>query len=126
MNIKYLQLVVAAFTIEIISVLVLAILIALFGPSDPELIQAFSENMAYWLGPIAGFLFCFTGAFLLTRNLSHSRIPNGILLGLLVAIIDINIFLGSDSGFQIIYLVTNTGKIVAGTLGAYVAEKTVT
>jgi len=126
MNIKYLQLVVAAFTIEIISVLVLAILIALFSPSDPELIQAFSENMVYWLGPIAGFLFCFSGAFLLTRNLSHSRIPNGILLGLLVAIIDINILLGSDSGFQIIYLVTNTGKIVAGTLGAYVAEKTVT
>ena len=125
MNIKYLQLVVAAFTIEIISVLVLAILIALFGPSDPELIQAFSENIAYWLGPIAGFLFCFTGAFLLTRNLSRSRIPNGILLGLLVAIIDINILLGSDSGFQIIYLVANTGKIVAGTLGAYVAEKTV-
>ena len=125
MNIKYLQLVVAAFTIEIISVLVLAILIALFGPSDPELIQAFSENMVYWLGPIAGFLFCFSGAFLLTRNLSHSRIPNGILLGLLVAIIDINILLGSDSGFQIIYLVANTGKIVAGTLGAYVAEKTV-
>ena len=125
MNIKYLQLVVAAFTIEIISVLVLAILIALFGPSDPELIQAFSENMAYWLSPIAGFLICFTGAFLLTRNLSRSRIPNGILLGLLVAIIDINILLGSDSGFQIIYLVANTGKIVAGTLGAYVAEKTV-
>ena len=56
MNIKYLQLVVAAFTIEIISVLVLAILIALFGPSDPELIQAFSENLAYWLGPTTGFL----------------------------------------------------------------------
>ena len=50
MNIKYLQLVVAAFTIEINSVLVLAILIALFGPSEPALIQAYSEKLAYWRG----------------------------------------------------------------------------
>ena len=123
MNIKYLQLVVAAFAIEIISVLVLVILVALFGPADPELAQAFAEAWGYWVGPIAGFCFCFIGAYLLTKNLPDSRIPNGILLGLLVAIIDVSILVGSDSGFQIIFLVSNTGRIVAGTLGAYVAEK---
>ncbi|NKB33538.1 MAG: hypothetical protein GKR91_10620 [Pseudomonadales bacterium] len=123
MKIKYLQLVVGALAIEIISVLVLVIMVALFGPSEPELALVFAEDLGYWVGPIAGFVFCFLGAYLLTRNLSHSRIPNGILLGLLVAIIDVSILLGSDAGFQIVFLISNTGRIVAGTLGAYVAER---
>lgn len=123
MKIKYLQLVVAAFAIEIISVLILVILVAIFGPSDPQQAQEFAAELGYWVGPMAGFIFCFLGAYLLTKNLAQSRIPNGILLGLLVAIIDVSILLGSNAEFQLIFLVSNTGRIVAGSLGAYLAEK---
>ena len=123
MEIKYLQLVVAALAIEIISVLVLVIMVAIFGPPDPEQAQAFAADLGYWVGPIAGFIFSFLGAYVSTKNLSRSRIPNGILLGLLVAIIDASILLGSDRGFEMMFLVSNTGRLVAGTLGAYVAER---
>ncbi|MDD9891265.1 MAG: hypothetical protein OXU66_10880 [Gammaproteobacteria bacterium] len=123
MDIKYLQLVVGALAIEIISVLVLIIMVAIVGPSDPEQAQVFAAELGYWVGPIAGFLFCFLGAYILTRNLDRSRIPNGILLGLLVAILDVSILLSSSAAFEIIFLVSNTGRIVAGTLGAYVAER---
>ena len=123
MEIKYLQLVVAALAIEIISVLVLVIMVAIFGPPDPEQAQAFAADLGYWVGPIAGFIFSFLGAYVITKNLSRSRIPNGILLGLLVAIVDASILLGSDRGFEMIFLVSNTGRVVAGTLGAYVAER---
>ena len=60
---------------------------------------------------------------MLTKNLSRSRIPNGILLGLLVAIVDVSILLGGDRGYEIIFLVSHTGRVVAGSLGAYVAER---
>ena len=123
MEIKYLQLVVAALAIEIISVLVLVIMVAIFGPPDPEQAQAFAADLGYWVGPIAGFIFSFLGAYVITKNLSRSRIPNGILLGLLVAIVDASILLGSERGFEMIFLVSNTGRVVAGTLGAYVAER---
>ncbi|MFL2855956.1 MAG: hypothetical protein ACJZ8E_06175 [Pseudohongiellaceae bacterium] len=123
MEIKYLQLVVAALAIEIISVLVLVIMVAIFGPSDPDQAQAFAADIEYWVGPIAGFIFSFLGAYVFTKNLSRSRIPNGILLGLLVAIVDASILLGSDRGFEMMFLVSNTGRVVAGTLGAYVAER---
>ena len=123
MEIKYLQLVVAALAIEIISVLVLVIMVAIFGPPDPEQAQAFAADLGYWVGPIAGFIFSFLGAYVITKNLSRSRIPNGILLGLLVAIVDVSILVGSDRGFEMIFLVSNTGRVVAGTLGAYVAER---
>ena len=123
MEIKYLQLVVAALAIEIISVLVLVIMVAIFGPPDPEQAQAFAADLGYWVGPIAGFIFSFLGAYVITKNLSRSRIPNGILLGLLVAIVDVSILVGSDQGFEMIFLVSSTGRLVAGTLGAYVAER---
>ncbi len=123
MEIKYLQLVVAALAIEIISVLVLAIMVAIFGPPVPEQAQAFAADLGYWVGPIAGFVFTFLGAYMLTKNLSRSRIPNGILLGLLVAIVDVSILLGGDRGYEIIFLVSHTGRVVAGSLGAYVAER---
>ena len=123
MEIKYLQLVVAALAIEIISVLVLVIMVAIFGPPDPEQAQAFAADLGYWVGPIAGFIFSFLGAYVITKNLSRSRIPNGILLGLLVAIVDVSILVGSDRGFEMIFLVSYTSRVVAGTLGAYVAER---
>lgn len=123
MKIKYLHLVVVAFAIEIISVLVLVILVAIFGPADSQQAQEFAAELGYWVGPAAGFIFCFLGAYLLSKNLAQSRIPNGILLGLLVAIIDVSILIGSDSEFQIIFLVSNTGRVVAGALGAYLAER---
>ena len=123
MEIKYLQLVVAALAIEIISVLVLVIMVAIFGPPDPGQAQAFAADLGYWVGPIAGFIFSFLGAYVITKNLSRSRIPNGILLGLLVAIVDVSILVGSDRGFEMIFLVSSTGRLVAGTLGAYVAER---
>ena len=123
MEIKYLQLVVAALAIEIISVLVLVIMVAIFGPPDPAQAQAFAADLGYWVGPIAGFIFSFLGAYVITKNLSRSRIPNGILLGLLVAIVDVSILVGSDRGFEMIFLVSSTGRLVAGTLGAYVAER---
>lgn len=123
MGIRYLQLLVTALAIEMMVILLLAILVGVFGAEQPEQAQTLLEELSYWFNPIAGFIFCFLGAYLLTRNMHYSRIPNGILLGLLVAIIDISILTASDAEFQIVFLVSYTGRIVAGALGSYVAEK---
>tara|TARA_B100000686_G_scaffold165821_1_gene173414 strand:- start:2336 stop:2734 length:399 start_codon:yes stop_codon:yes gene_type:complete len=121
-DIKYLQIVAAALTIEIINVLVLVILGSAFRPEEAGQSQALLQNFGHSLGPVVGVLLCFIGSYLFTRTMTHSKIPNGVLLGLLVAIIEMGILLGNDADFQIVFMVSNTGRVIAGALGAYLAD----
>ena len=118
------RMILLAVTIEALAVLVLMLGVALFGPADPGAARAYAERLGYWVGPLTGFVFCLGGGWLVARGLTSGHLPRGLLLGTLVAAIDIAILFASGADFQPIFAVSNLGKLVAGSLGGLVASRT--
>lgn len=111
-----------AVAIESIAVLVLVVIVAVLGPSDPAESQAYAERMGYWAGPVAGFVLCFGGGWLAARGLTEGHVVRGILLGAMVAAIDIAILVAGGAGFQVIFVLSNSGRLIAGALGGLMAR----
>ena len=113
-----------AVAIESIAVLVLVLIVALLGPPDPTEAQAYAERLGYWVGPIAGFVLCLGGGWLVARGLTEGHVLRGLLLGTMVAAIDVAILVASGAGFQMIFALSNSGRLVAGALGGLMARGT--
>ena len=120
---RFAHLVGLAVLIEAGAVLVLVVVVAVFGPSDPEGAQAFARRLGDWVGPIAGFVLCFGGGWFVSRRLTSGHVPRGLLLGALVAAIDIAILMASGSAFRWLFVVSNLGRLVASSLGGLVASR---
>jgi hypothetical protein len=118
------RMVLLALAIEALAVVVLILVVAVFGPSDPAAAQAYAERLGSWVGPIAGFTLCLAGGWLVARRLASGQVARGFLLGTLVAAIDVAILIAGGAAFQLIFVVSNLGRIVAGSLGGYLATKT--
>ena len=108
---------------EVLAVLTLVLIVALFGPSDPAEAQAYAERIGLWVGPIAGFLFTLAGGWWIARSLVNSQVLNGLVLGVVVAIIDISILLLSGAEFLPIFAISNIGRVIAGSLGGLLASR---
>ena len=123
MQIRINRIVIAAVAAEVLAVLALVLLVALFGPSDVAAAQAYAERLGYWVGPLAGFGFCLLGGFWVARGLHTAQVPNGFALGLVVAGIDIGILVVSGAAFQPIFAVSNIGRVIAGSVGGWIARR---
>ena len=123
MNIKFGRIVVIAILAEILAVLTLVVIVTLFGPSDPAAAQAYAERNGFWVGPIAGFAFTLIGGWWIARSLANSQVLNGFALGIVVAIIDISILVLSGAEFLPILAIANIGRVIAGSLGGWLASR---
>ena len=111
-----------AVAIEAAAVLLLVLLVAALGPADPAAAQALAERLGYWFGPIAGFFLCLGGGWLVARRLTEGHVLRGLVLGAMVASIDIAILVASGATFQPMLVFSNLGRLVAGSLGGFVAR----
>ena len=111
-----------AVLLEAAAVVVLVLIVAVFGPSDAEGSQAFAQRLGDWVGPIAGFVLCFGGGWLVSRRLTTGQVARGLLLGSLVAAIDVSILIASGSAFRLLFVLSNLGRLVAGALGGFMAR----
>ena len=123
MRVAFGRILIVAVTTEVLAVLVLVLLVALWGPPERTAAQAFAERLGYWVGPIAGFAFCLLGAFWVARSLPDSHTMNGLVLGLVAAGIDIGILIVSGATFQPVFALSNVGRVIAGSIGGWVAAR---
>ncbi|NNG17838.1 MAG: hypothetical protein HKM89_15290 [Gemmatimonadales bacterium] len=123
MQIRFGRIIVAAIAVEVLAVLALILLVVVFGPSDPTAAEAYAERLGFWVGPIAGFVFCLLGGWWVAKGLSASHVLNGLVLGVTVAVIDIVILLASGAEFHPVFAVSNIGRVVAGTIGGWLAGR---
>ncbi len=123
MNIRLGRIILIALLAEFLAVLTLVLIVAVFGPPGPADAQAFAERIGYWIGPIAGFSFTLLGGWWIARDLDKSQILNGFALGVAVAAVDIAILLLMSSGFELIFVFSNLGRVVAGTIGGWLASR---
>lgn len=117
------RILITAIAVEAIAIIGLVLVVALLGPSDPDAAQAYAEKVGYWFGPAAGFVLCVVGGWFVSRRLSERHILNGLVLGAAVAAIDIALLLVSGAAFQLIFVVSNIGRLVAGTIGGWLASR---
>lgn len=123
MNIRIERILPTAFIVEALTVATLILVVALFGPAEQDAAQAYAKQLGFYIGPIGGFIFCLLGAWWVARKLTHAHILNGFILGLAVAIIDISILLASGPEFHPLFIISNIGRVVAGTLGGWFATQ---
>lgn len=113
-----------AVAIEATAVLILVLVVAVFGPAEPAAAEAYAQRLGYWVGPIAGFILCLGGGWLVARPLQERQVQRGALLGTMVAAIDVAILVAGGATFQPIFVLSNLGRIVAGSLGGLSASRT--
>lgn len=114
---------VTAFVVEILAIAVLVIAVALFGPGEAEADQAWAAETGRWLGPLAGFLFCVLGGWFVARTATSDRVIHGLALGVTVALIDVALLVAGGSGFEMIFLISNVGRVVAGAFGGWLTAR---
>lgn len=122
MAIKVGRVVITAVVVEALAIISLVGIVALLGPSDPELAPAYAQKVGYWFGPVAGFGLCLAGGWFVARYLTHHQIRNGFALGATVAAIDIALILVMGASFQVIFVASNVGRLLAGTIGGWLAS----
>ena len=123
MRIRIGRILVFAILAEILAVLTLVLIVALFGPPDPAAAQAYAERTGFWVGPLAGFAFTLMGGWWIARSLTNSQVLNGFALGVVVALIDISILVMSGAEFLPVFVYSNVGRIIAGSLGGWLAGR---
>lgn len=120
---RVIRIVVTALAVEFLTVMVLVLIVAVFGPSDPTAAEAYAKDLGYWVGPVGGFVMCLLGGWWVAKGLDSPPIINGMLLGVAVAVIDVSILAGSGESFQTVFVVSNIGRVVAGTIGGWLAAR---
>ncbi len=122
MTIRWLRILGAAIVAEIIPIVLLVALVAIFGPSDAGEAQEYASRLGSWVGPLGGALATFLLALWVARPLVDSHVLHGALLGFLVALLDAGLLIAGSTGFQWLFVISGVGRIVAGTLGGYLAH----
>ncbi len=123
MSVKVGRILIVAVAAEVAAVLILVLAVAIFGPRDPEGAAQYAQSLGMWLGPIAGFVMCVIGGWFVSKNLAEKHVLNGFVLGAAVAAIDVTILVAGGAEFQMVFVVSNIGRVVAGTLGGWLASR---
>lgn len=117
------RILVTAFMIEALAIGGLVLLVALLGPSDPDSSRAFAAQVGYWFGPSAGFALCIAGGWFVARGLAARQVLAGLVLGAAVAVIDVALLVAGGAAFDPVFVASNTGKLLAGTIGGWLASR---
>ncbi|MDH3272737.1 MAG: hypothetical protein OEN56_15470 [Gemmatimonadota bacterium] len=117
---RYLALAIA---IEGLTIGVLVGIVAVFGPTDPESSALFAQRLGYWVGPLAGFGLCLAGGWFVAQRVDRRHVVHGLALGVLVAAIDTALLVGGGAPFEPVFVVSNLGRMVAGSAGGWLAGR---
>ncbi len=123
MKIRFGHIILAAIGVEVLAIVVLISIVAVFGPSNQAAAEEYAQKMGYWVGPIAGIVLCAVGGWWVAKEMHSSQVLNGFLVGCVVATIDASMLSMAGVEFQTIFVVSNVGKVIAGGVGGWLAAR---
>lgn len=123
MRLRWGRILIAAVLGEIAAIVLLIALVALLGPKEPAAARAYAEQLGEYVGPIGGALACFLGAWWAARGLAARHVLHGVLVGAVMAAIDIALLVASGAPFRLLFVGSNLGRILAGILGGWMAGR---
>jgi hypothetical protein len=122
MRFRWGKVVIAGVVAEIVAIATLVGVVAFFGPADATAARDYAERLGQWIGPIGGAAYCFIGGYWAARSAGASRILYGVLVGVVAALIDVALLVGSGADFQILFVASNLGRMMAGALGGWASN----
>jgi apolipoprotein N-acyltransferase len=127
MTIRAGRVVIAAVVVEILAVATLILIPTIFmvsaGLTTAGNAEAELQRHGRWVGPAAGFLFCLLGGWWVARRLDSDQEWNGLVLGLLAAILDVGLLAYAGAPFAWVFVLSTAGRVAAGYLGGGLARK---
>ena len=123
MKIFWTRLIGAAIVAELIPIVLLVALVAIFGPRDVEGAEQFAQWLGSIVGPIGGAIATFLLAIWVAKKVPEGKLRHGIILGVMVALIDATLLVAGGSGFRLLFVFSGLGRILAGYLGGLWAER---
>ena len=122
MKIRWIRLIAGAITAEVLAILILVLLVAIFGPRDQAQAQAYAEKLGVWVGPLAGVVLSFLGALWVSRGLTDGRLLHGCLFGLIYALVDVALLVAMQAPFMWLFVASDGGKLLAGAVGGLLSK----
>ena len=125
MRVRIGRVIAAAVIAEILGVVILVCLVAMFGPSGGfQEAQPFAEQLGAWVGPVSGFVLCALGGWWVARVVPRRyKLINGFSMGLAGATLDLAIGATLGAGVAAILLFSNIGRVIGGGIGGWVASR---
>lgn len=121
MQIRWVRILIAAVVAEVAAIALLILLVAIFGPGNEEADKQYAEQLGRWVGPLGGATLCFLGGYWVAWSASTRRPLHGLLVGVAAALIDIVSILAFRVPFQLLFVASNVGRVLAGWLGGWAA-----
>ena len=123
MKIRWIRLVAGAIAAEVLAILILVLVVAIFGPRNQAGAEAFAQRLGLWVGPLAGVVLSFLGALWVSRGLTSGRLLHGFLFGLIYALVDVALLVAGQAPFMWLFVASDGGKLLAGIAGGLVAAR---
>jgi hypothetical protein len=123
MKIRWIKLIAGAIAAEATAILILVLVVAIFGPRNQAQAEAYAQRVGLWVGPLAGVVLSFLGALWVSRGLPGGHLLHGFLFGLIYALVDVALLVGSQAPFMWLFVASDAGKFLAGVAGGLVAAK---
>jgi hypothetical protein len=109
---------------EIVPLALLILAVAAMSRGSIEADRVLANDLGAWIGPIGGFVMSFLAAWWAGRVTPGSAIKQGLIIGGLLAVIDLLLLLAmGEKPWDWLYAVSNAGKILAGVLGGTLASR---
>lgn len=123
MKLRFGRIIIAAFSAELLAIFTLVVFVFLFNPTSAESAQDFALRIGLLAGPVAGFFFTFLAAWWVAYPLKEQELLHGIVTGVAVALLDIAMLIASNAEFTPVFIVSNIGRVIAGTAGGWLATR---
>ena len=123
MRIRWIKLISGAIAAEVLAILILVLLVAIFGPRDQAQAQAYAEKLGVWVGPLAGIVLSFLGALWVSRGLTSGHLLHGTLFGFFYTLVDVALIVAAQAPFMWLFVASEGGKLLAGIAGGMVAAR---
>lgn len=81
------------------------------------------QRLALLTAPITGFVFCLLGGWWVTRRTTADHVRNGVVLGLVVAAIDLGLLIASGAPVRVLMVTSAAARIAGGYCGGLLARK---
>ncbi len=106
----------AALAAEVMPIVLLVGIVAVFGPGEETAAQAFAERQGRWVGPLGGAVACAAAGWWAARG-GVRGLATGVAVGGIAALLDLGLILASGAPFEWLFAASNAGRVIAGALG---------
>jgi hypothetical protein len=123
---NWVRVVVAIFLAEALPILLLVAIVFVYSViRQPESAspEDFAPRAGLWVGPIGGFLSTFLFAWWAAQRAAEQKFAHGAAVGMGTALLDLSLgfLLSGGDALQPIFFLSNSGRILAGVLGGWLA-----